>query len=742
MKKLISMTVIATLVMSSTVYAAADLAPLRTRAVDVVAAATGTTTPAPKPSTPAPKPTPKPATPAPKPAPKPATPAPAAPAKPTSPATNAGLTRVLTTGSKGADVKLVQGLLNKNGAKLVADGIFGKKTAAAVKSYQGKNGLAATGTVDAATYAKLSGAIVKVDAVTTASLVNTAAAFEKAISANGTWIITTLNDLTINKELVVEGTFYDKNDKTKDLKRKIGLYTQDDKKNVTARFSLTAPKLTVKSPNTVIQSSTFNGDIYVSAPKFQLKDTVVNGNIYFTTQEAKDTFIIDTKSKVNGKQIIAQIDAVATASIVDSNAAFEKAISTNGSWIPCILRDLTFDKELVLEGEFYDKNDKAKGLKRKVALYSQDDKKNVTRRFTLTAPKLTIKSTNANLSKGIFVGDVYVSATGFQLIDTKVDGNIYFTTQAAKDTFKMDAASTVTGKLILAQVDAVATASIVDSNTAFEKAISSSGTWIPCILRDLTFDKELVLEGTFYDKNDKAKGLKRKVALYSQDDKKNVTRRFTLTAPKLTIKSPNANLSKGIFKGDVYVTATGFQLIDTKVEGNIYFTTQAAKDTFKMDAPSVVTGTIGFADVDAVASASIVRDEAAFEKAISTNGTWIPALLKDMTFSKELVLEGTFYDKNDRAKGEKRKIALYTQDAKKNVILRFTLTAPKLTIKSPNANISKGTFKGDIYVSAPGFRLIDAKVDGNIYFTTDEAINSFQMDSTSSLTGKLIFKAE
>lgn len=140
------------------------------------------------------------------------------------------------------------------------------------------------------------------EVVTTASIVNEAAAFEKAISKDGTWIIATLGDLTVDKELVMEGEFHDKNDAAKDLKRKVALYTQDDKRNVTARFTLTAPKLTILSPNATIQHGTFKGDIYVSAPGFNLVDNVVEGNIYFTTEEAQSTFKMDETSKVTGVQ--------------------------------------------------------------------------------------------------------------------------------------------------------------------------------------------------------------------------------------------------------------------------------------------------------------------------------------------------------------------------------------------------------------------------------------------------------
>jgi len=57
-------------------------------------------------------------------------------------------------------------------------------------------------------------------------------------------------------------------------------------------------------------------------------------------------------------------------------------------------------------------------------------------------------------------------------------------------------------------------------------------------------------------------------------------------------------------------------------------------------------------------------------------------------------------------------------------------------VNSPNARIQSGTFKGDVYVSANNFELVDATVDGNLYFTTDDAKSTFKMDDTSKVTGK------
>lgn len=142
---------------------------------------------------------------------------------------------------------------------------------------------------------------------------------------------------------------------------------------------------------------------------------------------------------------------------------------------------------------------------------------------------------------------------------------------------------------------------------------------------------------------------------------------------------------------------------------------------------------------DTVTSASIVNNSAAFEKAISKNGTWIIAILKDVTTDKDLVLDGEFNNKKKDTKGKliiQRKIALYAQDAKHVVTARYTLTAPKITINSPNASIEHGTFKGDIYVENNTFQLKDNKVIGNIYFKDAAAKAGFKMDKTSSVTGK------
>lgn len=58
-------------------------------------------------------------------------------------------------GARGSDVEKLQEMLNKNGAQLNVDGIYGTKTQSAVEEYQRKNGLAANGIADEQTLGKI-----------------------------------------------------------------------------------------------------------------------------------------------------------------------------------------------------------------------------------------------------------------------------------------------------------------------------------------------------------------------------------------------------------------------------------------------------------------------------------------------------------------------------------------------------------------------------------------------------------
>lgn len=127
------------------------------------------------------------------------------------------------------------------------------------------------------------------------------------------------------------------------------------------------------------------------------------------------------------------------------------------------------------------------------------------------------------------------------------------------------------------------------------------------------------------------------------------------------------------------------------------------------------------ADTVSTATLTKVTDETALLEGFSANGGWIILFEGDISTEKEL----------DLAKGPtndgvpSRKVALYNQDADKNVTARYTLTAPSITVKSVNSRIHGGTFVGDVYVTAEGFRLVDAVVDGNIYFSSQGLLDAF-----------------
>ncbi|MFI8775737.1 C40 family peptidase [Brachybacterium paraconglomeratum] len=96
--------------------------------------------------------------------------APATPSAPAAPATadaapsvapSAALnsTQKLRWGSRGGAVQELQSALNANGAGLAVDGVFGKRTHAAVKDYQSSKGLQVDGVVGPKTRAALNGGV-------------------------------------------------------------------------------------------------------------------------------------------------------------------------------------------------------------------------------------------------------------------------------------------------------------------------------------------------------------------------------------------------------------------------------------------------------------------------------------------------------------------------------------------------------------------------------------------------------
>ncbi len=127
------------------------------------------------------------------------------------------------------------------------------------------------------------------DAVTTPSVTGDPTEFEKSLSWNGNWITAALNDITLDKDLNVDGEFHDKNDQSKDIYRKLALYTQDSDKNVTGTFTLTVPQMIVASENFRIQEGVVNGNVIVKANGFELKNATIDGDLTFESEEYKQS---------------------------------------------------------------------------------------------------------------------------------------------------------------------------------------------------------------------------------------------------------------------------------------------------------------------------------------------------------------------------------------------------------------------------------------------------------------------
>jgi hypothetical protein len=58
-----------------------------------------------------------------------------------------------------------------------------------------------------------------------------------------------------------------------------------------------------------------------------------------------------------------------------------------------------------------------------------------------------------------------------------------------------------------------------------------------------------------------------------------------------------------------------------------------------------------------------------------------------------------------------------------------------LTVTSPNARIQGGTFVGDVYVEAENFSIVDATVEGNVYFASEDLKATFKLENEGKVTG-------
>ncbi|MGO2603151.1 MAG: polymer-forming cytoskeletal protein, partial [Alkalibacterium gilvum] len=230
---------------------------------------------------------------------------------------------------------------------------------------------------------------------------------------------------------------------------------------------------------------------------------------------------------------------------------------------------------------------------RKLALYTQDDDRNVTKRFTLTAPSLTVESENARIQNGTFKGDVHVEANNFQLPGGTIDGDLIFASEEYQESAQLEEGE-ITGEVRVeageesADATTGATQSVIASSDDLEEGMSSEGGWIVIFEGDVESDEELTLEGGV-ENNDGE--IARKLALYTQDDDRNVTKRYTLTAPMLTVESENARIQNGTFKGDVHVNANNFQLPGGTIDGDLTFASEELQESAQLE-EGEVTGEI------------------------------------------------------------------------------------------------------------------------------------------------------
>lgn len=120
------------------------------------------------------------------------------------------------------------------------------------------------------------------------------------LSANGYWIFSLLDDVTLNETLYVDGVFYNRDDTSGKVFRKLALNTQDASYTVIDRFTLTVPEMIITSPNFLVQNGTIKGNVHVNAEGLTLTGVDIVGTLTFETQEQMDSANLDKIGTVSG----------------------------------------------------------------------------------------------------------------------------------------------------------------------------------------------------------------------------------------------------------------------------------------------------------------------------------------------------------------------------------------------------------------------------------------------------------
>ncbi|MDN6030442.1 MAG: hypothetical protein L0I48_02855 [Lactococcus plantarum] len=301
----------------------------------------------------------------------------------------------------------------------------------------------------------------------------------------------------------------------------------------------------------------------------------------------------------------------------DKFETLSKGVSENGAWLNAATKDIDASgKTLTVSGIFAGDGQ----VKRELALYKSGADKKPVETYTLTVAKLVVKSPSFILAQGTVKGDVYVDAAGFKMAGSgKVDGNLIFASEHLKkayDALKPESKGVVTGttKVEATNVVGVKPGAVTiaakggkithvkssdvktgathgtDKLSVLTDALGKNGTWLAAGTADIDgAGKTVTIDDTFIGSN----GLiVRKLALYAQNDQRQVSKTYTLTVDKLVVNSPHTVIANGGIKGDVYVTksAIGFaaqnakdtagKQVTAKIDGNLYFATQAQLDAY------------------------------------------------------------------------------------------------------------------------------------------------------------------
>ncbi|MBD7915929.1 lipofamily protein [Clostridium sp. Sa3CUN1] len=162
-----------------------------------------------------------------------------------------------------------------------------------------------------------------------------------------------------------------------------------------------------------------------------------------------NTNVIEENNKPNTDSNGGTVDMVTAPSRATDEANLIKAVKE--SWIVILENNITTSQEITLETGFK-KSDKDNpsdlvDTPRVIALYRQNDNKEVVDNYTLELPKLIIKDEGAKIEGGTIKGDIYIEARNVKIEGTTVDGNIYFSNEEEKNTFHMDENSKVLGSM-------------------------------------------------------------------------------------------------------------------------------------------------------------------------------------------------------------------------------------------------------------------------------------------------------